>query len=141
MSDDAPAGVVADAGPLIAYMDARDDEHRVARRGLELLIASRSRIVVPLPIVFEVFKWLAYERHREVARAALELLRRGAEIRYPEPLEMDHVTAILHTLPSWRGSMEDALLVVTCQRLRLPIWTINYRDLNAFRGLQFWNPA
>jgi predicted nucleic acid-binding protein len=141
MSTDVPSFLVVDAGPLIAILDGRAKEHRTAVRGLDRLISARTRIIIPLPIVFEVFKWLSNETRREVARAWLGRLHRGAVVRFPEPSDIDRVTSILHMLPSWRGSMEDALLVVICQKERLPLWTYNYRDLAAFKTLEFWTPA
>jgi len=136
-----PPGLVIDAGPLIAILDDREVEHLQSVQGLDLLISARTRIVVPLPIVFEVVKWLTYEKRPEIARAWLGQIQRGAVVLYPGPSEIDEVVAILHMMPYWRGSMEDALLAVTCRRERLPLWTFNYRDLTVFKDLQFWSPG
>jgi predicted nucleic acid-binding protein len=141
MSLSVPPQLVVDAGPLIAILDNREEEHAQATRGLAQLVAARTRVIVPLPIVFEVFKWLSNETRREVARAWLGQIHDGAVIRYPQRSELDRVTAILYMMPFWRGSMEDALLAVTCERERLPLWTFNYRDLAAFKHLQFWTPG
>ncbi|MBA2451076.1 MAG: hypothetical protein H0V51_23945 [Chloroflexi bacterium] len=58
---DRPARVVLDAGPLIALLHSMDSDHEVAVAGFERLARERARLVTPLPIVFEVYKWLLYE--------------------------------------------------------------------------------
>jgi predicted nucleic acid-binding protein len=113
MSIDVPSGLVIDAGPLIAILDDREKEHHHAVHGLDLLIAARTQIVIPLPIVFEVFKWLSNETRREVARAWLGQIQTGAVVRFSERSDIDRVTAILFMMHTWRGSMEDALLVAS----------------------------
>jgi predicted nucleic acid-binding protein len=133
--------IVVDAGPIIGLLTPRDAYHADAVRGFSQLERASVTVVVPLAIVFEVFKWLSNETRREIARAWLGQIQAGAVILYPEPAEIDNVTAILHMMPSWRGSMEDALLVVTWHRQRAPRWTYNYRDLAAFKYLEFWTPA
>jgi predicted nucleic acid-binding protein len=141
MSSDVPPGLVVDAGPIIAIVDNREKEHVTAVRGLDLLISARTRVVVPLPVVFEVFKWLSNNTHRELARMWLGQIQTGAEILFPDPADIDEVTAILFMMHAWRGSMEDALIVVTCKKERLPLWTYNYRDFAAFKDIQFWTPG
>lgn len=140
-SSSTPPSLVVDAGPIIAILDDREKEHVDAVRGLDQLISARTRLIVPLPIVFEVFKWLSNNTRREIARMWLGQIQTGADVRYVEPIDIDRVTAILYMMHTWRGSMEDALLVVTCQRLRAPLWTYNYRDFAAFKSLEFWTPG
>jgi predicted nucleic acid-binding protein len=141
MSAEAPTGLVLDAGPIIAIVDHREKEHATAVRGLDLLISARTRIVVPLPVVFEVFKWLSNNTRRELARAWLAQIQTGAHVLFPDPADIDQVMAMLFMMHSWRGSMEDALLVVTCIKERLPLWTYNYRDFAAFKDIRFWTPG
>ena len=38
-----------------------DSDHEVAVAGFERLAREGARLVTPLPIVFEVYKWLLYE--------------------------------------------------------------------------------
>jgi predicted nucleic acid-binding protein len=50
--------IVIDAGPLIGFFYAKDTHHSVCVAGLTQLAASKTEILAPLPIIFEVYKWL-----------------------------------------------------------------------------------
>jgi predicted nucleic acid-binding protein len=43
-------------------------------------------------------------------------------------------------LEGWNGTLEDAIVANVALRLKVPLWTMNYRDLAAFREIEFWNP-
>jgi predicted nucleic acid-binding protein len=65
------ARVVLDAGPLIALLHGKDPDHPVAVVGFERLTRAHTRLVTPLPVVFEVYKWLVGRGKRtEEARVA-----------------------------------------------------------------------
>jgi predicted nucleic acid-binding protein len=132
---------VLDAGPLIALLYAGDREHSVARAGFGLLAASRARMITPLPIVFEVYKWVLYETNQDRARRALKLMRDSLEVRYPTTQDLEELSELVAGIARWRGTLEDALVALTGLHLRIPIWTFNYRDLAAFPRLTFWTPA
>lgn len=139
-SDERLARVVLDAGPLIALLHRRDPDHAVSVVGFRQLVEARTRLIAPLPIVFEVFKWLLYEGSAEAARMGLQRMRRSLEIVYPGASELDELTTVLAAMPAWQGTLEDALVAVTGLRLDCAVWTMNFRDLSAFRRLQFWAP-
>ncbi len=141
MSVERLARVVLDAGPLIALLHGRDPDHAAAVAGFRQLAQSGTRATTPLPIVFEVYKWLVYEAHPAAARHALQRMRQSLEIVYPGAADLDDVARVTLALPGWRGSLEDALVAVTGLRLGVPVWTLNFRDLAAFRGIQFWAPS
>ena len=130
-----------DAGPLIALLHALDPDHRTALSGFEQLLGSHARLIAPLPIVFEVYKWLLYEAHGSASRHGLQRMRESPEIVYPTSDDVDEVATILAQMPGWNGTLEDALVAVIGMKLGLPVWTLNYRDLSAFRGLAFWSPS
>jgi predicted nucleic acid-binding protein len=130
-----------DAGPLIALSYPADRDHPAARRGFQQLLAWKSRLFVPLPIVFEVTKWLLHQANGGAAQAALGHMRGALEIVFPSEADFDNVTALVTGLgPRWRGSLEDALVAALAIRFDLPVWTLNYRDLGAFPRLRVWNP-
>jgi len=135
-----PGRVVIDAGPLIGLIHGRDPEHATAVAGFEQLAGTRTRLVTPLPIVFEVYKWLAYETTSGVARDGLTWMRRSLDIVYPGVADLEDIAGLINDLPSWKGALEDALVALLGLRLDVPVWTINYRDLAAFRNLHFWTP-
>lgn len=140
-SADPPPRLALDAGPIIALLHARDSAHAAAVAGFAELHAARSWLVTPLPVVFEVYKWLCYEARPDVARLGLAHMRRTLEIVYPASADMEDVSGILAAMPAWAGTLEDALVASVGLRLGIPVWTLSYRDLAAFRNLAFWTPA
>jgi hypothetical protein len=136
-----PKELVLDAGPIIALLHVGDPYHDFASAGFAELARVRTILLVPLPIVFEFYKWLAYEISPRTARAGLARIQRSAEIIYPDDALLRQVISILDSMPSWGGSLEDALVAVTGLRLEVPVWTLNYRDFGAFRSLHFWTPS
>ena len=141
-ANDKPRGVVLDAGPLIALAHRADPDHVSVRVGFEQLLGGQTRLIVPLPIVFEVFKWLLYHAGPASARNALTNMRAAVEIVFPGGQDFDDSTSLIVGLgPDWRGTLEDALVAALAVRLRLPVWTLNYRDFSAFRRLGLWTPT
>jgi predicted nucleic acid-binding protein len=140
-SAEAPPRVVLDAGPLIALLHRADADHATAAAGFRQLAEARTRLITPLPIVFEVYKWLLYESHQGASRLGLQQMRRGLDIVYPAAPELDDVATMLTAMPTWKGTLEDALVAETGLRLDAPVWTLNFRDLAAFRNLRFWTPT
>jgi predicted nucleic acid-binding protein len=138
---DIPREVVLDAGPIIALLHEADHDHDAALRGFRQLGSVRARLVAPLPIVFEVFKWLLSEGGPLVARGGLQRMHAVLEIAYLEPAHLQTIDRILAAMPRWNGTLEDATIAAIAEARGAPVWTLNYRDLRAFQDLQFWNPA
>jgi hypothetical protein len=89
-------------------------------------------------VLFEVYKWLLFEGGPAVARRALARMLEALEV---EPLRADDLEAIrllLAARPEWKGTLEDASVVLLALRLGAPVWTLNYRDLGVFSELSFW---
>ena len=135
-----PAGVVLDAGPLIALVHTADLDHAISVAGFRQLAASGARLIMPLPIVFEVYKWVLYNGGRRAAVRALSTLVGATEILYPTPEEFGGVRELVAALSDWQGTLEDPLVALTALQLRVPVWTLNYRDMSAFPRLSFWTP-
>ena len=121
-------------------LHGRDPDHATAEAGFRQLAGARTRLITPLAIVFEVYKWLVYEAHAGAARFGLQQMRQSLEIVYPGAANLDEVVTVLAAMPAWNGTLEDALVAVTGLRLGAPVWTLNFRDLSAFRNLRFWTP-
>lgn len=138
--DEPPASLVLDAGPLIALFHAQDAEHSTAVQGFNQLEEARARLIAPLPVVFEVYKWLTYRVGTAQARRGLAAMRR-LEITYPGEQDLDDLSVLLSARPTWAGSLEDVLVALAGLKLDVPVWTLNYRDLAAFRNLRFWTPG
>lgn len=131
---------MVDAGPLIALLNADDRDHEMARRGFLQLAAADARLIAPLPIAFEVYKWALYHAGASTARLALARMQAGLDLLYPDAVAFADVATVVEAMPQWSGSLEDALVAVTALHLTAPAWTLNYRDLSAFGRLEFWSP-
>jgi predicted nucleic acid-binding protein len=136
-----PPSVVLDAGPIIGAFNARDRIHDESARGIRALVAARSRIIVPAPVAFEVFKWLAYNVSAASARLALARMRQAYVVVHVDHVMLDELAQMVDAIPRWPGSLEDAVLAFVGGRTNAPVWTFNYRDLRAFPNLQFWTPG
>jgi predicted nucleic acid-binding protein len=101
----------------------------------------RATVVVPVAIVFEVYKWLAYEVSIDAARVGLARMRQSFELPPLDRSEVQELAGLLERMPRWAGSLEDALVAMMGLRTDTPVWTLNYRDLAAFPNLRFWTPA
>lgn len=136
-----PPSLIVDAGPLIALFSAQDRDHTLCRSGFEQLAAQQMPIRIPLPILFEVYKWLLYHATYNQVQIALLTMQESLEV---DPLTLAHLaelTLMVQSLSNWKGSLEDASVILMAQRHQCPIWTLNYRDLGIFKGIEFWNPV
>jgi predicted nucleic acid-binding protein len=131
--------LILDAGPLYALVAPKDVAHEDAKRGFTQLAQENADLIVPLPIVFEVFKLLCYRDSPQVARAVLKQIMKTTIV--PVGLaETEAIAIFLDQVPSWGGSLEDASVILLSQNLKCPVWTLNYRDFSWFQDLQFWTP-
>ena len=143
----APQRLVLDTGPLIALFHAADPDHERAVRGFRALADANSRLIIPLPVLFEAYKSLLYpasrrKKHLEggvgVARRALGRMLEALEL-VPLGLEdLERIQVLLAGRPEWRGTLEDASVVLLALKVGAPVWTLNYRDLGVFKELSFW---
>jgi predicted nucleic acid-binding protein len=132
---------VLDTGPLVALFSERDVDHAAAVRGFEQLHQTRTRLITPLPITLEVFRWFIYRLGARAARDYLTRMRRAVEIEYPTAVDFDEVVALVRSMPTWEGSLEDAMEARMARTLQAPVLTLNYRDFGAFYRFEFWAPA
>jgi predicted nucleic acid-binding protein len=130
--------IVLDAGALIALFYENDRYHLEAELGFRQLFQQKTILWTPLPIVFEVYKWLLNHQRYETACSALALM---LEVLQPVFLDQSDVLTLqkmIQALPGWSGSLEDASVILSAQRHHCPVWTMNYRDFGTIQGLQFW---
>jgi predicted nucleic acid-binding protein len=135
-----PRHIVLDAGPLIALFHLQDPDHDDAVRGFRALADRQAKLVVPAPVIFEVYKWLLYHAEYAVAQLGLREMRESLVVAYIDAGEFEMACQIAGSLRGWTGTLEDAVVALEALRLRMPVWTLNYRDLSAFPRLTFWNP-
>lgn len=132
--------LVLDAGPLIAFFYAKDTDHAVCKAGFEQLLATNTTLVAPIPVVFEVYKWLIQRTTPAVAQATLAIVQKSLKFVPLTQQDFDEIYLMVQALPQWQGSLEDATVILLAQRYKSPVWTLNYRDFGIFKFLEFWNP-
>ncbi len=60
--------IVIDSGPLIATLHRQDRYHQQAIAGFRQLQVEQHVLVLPLPIVFEVYRWLMQQQGPKTAQ-------------------------------------------------------------------------
>ena len=131
--------LILDAGPLIALFSAKDSDHLICRAGFEQLNRTRTALLVPLPMIFEVHKWLLYNQSTIVAQNTLKAMQNSLHAIPIGQSGFERICLMMQGLSQWRGSLEDATVIILAQRYRCPVWTLNYRDFGMFKSLEFWN--
>jgi len=132
--------LVLDAGPLIALFSTKDTDHRICEAGFEQLSQSQTILLTPLPIVFEVYKWLLHRTTPAVAQNTLDVMQKSLHTLVLNQLDFHELYTMVRALPNWQGTLEDATVILLAQRYHCPVWTLNYRDFGIFKSLEFWNP-
>jgi len=132
--------LVIDAGPLIALLYAKDPQHAECTSGFEQLTQAKVRVYIPIPILFEVYKWLLYTTNPTTAQASLNIIVESLHLIPIKEAELLEICFLLTTIPNWQGSLEDATVIWAARKRKCPVWTINYRDFGSFSDLEFWNP-
>ncbi|MEO0949563.1 MAG: PIN domain-containing protein [Cyanobacteria bacterium J06641_5] len=133
--------IVIDAGPLIGLLYAKDRDREQCRRGFAELASSKTAIVTPLPIVYEVYKWLLQRASPDSAQNALQIMQESMHVVPLDRADFERVCELARSLHRWQGSLEDATVAVLGLRYRCPVWTLNFRDFGAIKTLQFWMPT
>ncbi len=134
------SSLILDAGPLIALFSAQDQDHALCRAGFEQLASQNATLRIPMPVLFEVYKWLLYHISYPEAQQALSVMQDSLEIDPITASDFAEITQLVRSLQNWCGSLEDASIVIIAQQHQSPVWTLNYRDLGLFKTLQFWIP-
>lgn len=132
--------LVLDAGPLIAFFNSKDVDHLTCKAGFEQLLGSGTILLTPIPIVFEVYKWFLQKTNPVKAKAVLAAVRKALTIVTLSQLDIEEIYAMVESLPSWTGSLEDATVIWIAQSYHCRVWTLNYRDFGMFKSVEFWNP-
>lgn len=132
--------LVLDAGPLIGLFYLKDTHHHECRAGFQQLANRKTILLCPMPIVFEIYKWLLQRTHAAIAQQALKTIQESLHILLLDQSDLEAFQNLVFGLPNWQGSLEDASVILTALRYRCPVWTFNYRDFSLFNTLEFWTP-
>ena len=132
--------IILDAGPLIGLFYAKDTYHDQCIEGFRQINKNNVVLLAPLPIVFEVYKWLLQRTRPHIAQQALATMNDSFNVLTVDAESFAHIQAFIVQLPQWKGSLEDATVMLTAIQYRCPVWTYNFRDFSLFSNLEFWNP-
>jgi predicted nucleic acid-binding protein len=132
--------LIIDAGPLIGLFYAKDIDHRQCVSGFAQLSQSSTTLIVPTPIVYEVYKWLLHSTNPQTAQRALRLMQESLHFLEINQADFQAICELIQSLSQWQGTLEDLTVVTVALRYRCPVWTLNYRDFSMFNTLEFWNP-
>lgn len=133
--------VVLDAGPVIGFFSEKDTYHQQCTAGFDQLIKARTTLLIPLPIVFEVYKWILQNTYPQAAQKALITMDSYFQVVTLSAQDFHTIKLSLTQMTQWTGSLEDATVVMIAIQYRCPVWTYNFRDFSRFESLDFWNPS
>jgi predicted nucleic acid-binding protein len=132
--------LILDASPLIALFYEKDSYHQSAIKGFTQLNQEKTQLVTPIPIIFEVYKWLLHRGSVTLAQKTLAVMQRSLYSVSLTDEDFVQLQVMIQSLSNWKGSLEDATVILISQKYKAPIWTLNYRDFGRFKNLEFWNP-
>jgi predicted nucleic acid-binding protein len=132
--------LVLDTGPLIALFYTKDINHAACISGFRQLNQSNTTVLIPIPILFEVYKWLLKRVGSEPAQKTLDVIRESMQTVALSQFDFQELHEMIRVLPDWNGSLEDATAILLAKRYQCPIWTLNHQDFERFTGLEFWGP-
>lgn len=132
--------LVLDAGPLIALVSQDDSYHEIAKLGFSRLSNEFGEVITPLPIVFEVYKFVSRHESRQAAQYLLKILQQETVISIINQDDFLTMFELVTRSPDWSGSLEDASVLVVAHHFKSPVWTIDYKDLGFFKNINFWTP-
>lgn len=132
--------LLLDAGPLIGLFYAKDTYHEACVSGFQQLTQQQTILLTPIPIVFEVYKWLLQRNQPAIAQNALQVMQESLHLLPLTEDDFQNLTAFIASLSKWQGSLEDGTVALKALQYRSPVWTYNFRDFGVFKTLTFWNP-
>ncbi|GBF79617.1 type II toxin-antitoxin system VapC family toxin [Aphanothece sacrum] len=133
--------LILDAGPLIALVSKQDNYHQEAKTGFSQLPQEFGEVLTPLPILFEVYKFVSREASVEAAQRLLTILYQETVIVPIEGELFAEVYDLVRQLVNWKGSLEDGTVIILAEKYNAEVWTLDYRDLGYFKQIRFWTPS
>jgi predicted nucleic acid-binding protein len=132
--------LVLDAGPLIALVSRKDNYHSQAKLGFSQISLLFGEVLTPLPILFEVYKFVYRNESPNMAQKLLEIIQEETLIVTISESDFVTISDLILNFSHWQGILEDASVIVISKKYQGQIWTIDYKDLGFFGDLEFWNP-
>ncbi|AFZ53964.1 type II toxin-antitoxin system VapC family toxin [Cyanobacterium aponinum] len=132
--------LVLDAGPLIALVSERDNYHSEAKLGFSQISLLFGEVLTPLPILFEVYKFVSRNESPKIAQKLLSVIQKETVIVTISESDFVSISDLVLNFSHWGGTLEDASVIVIAKKYQGKIWTIDYKDLGFFGDIEFWNP-
>lgn len=133
--------LVLDAGPLIALVSKQDNYHNQAKQGFTEIPLTFGEVLTPLPILFEVYKFVSRNQSAQVAKTLLNIIQAETVITPINNWDFLTIADLVLNNHYWQGTLEDACVIFIAQQYQAQVWTIDYKDLSFFGNVQFWNPS
>ena len=129
-----------DAGPFIGLFYAKDNYHQQCVNGFAQLAKDKTVLLTPIPIIFEVYKWLLQRTTPVIAQRALQTMEDSLYLIEFTKVNLIDIKSFLLQIPQWKVSLDDATVILVALRYQGLVWTYNFRDFSAFKTLNFWTP-
>ena len=133
--------LVLDAGPLIALVSKKDNYHSEAKRGFNQIPVNFGEVLTPLPILFEVYKFVSRNESAQVAQKLLSIIHYDTVIIPISETDFATISDLVLQIANWQGTLEDASVILIAQKYQAQVWTLDYKDLGYFSNVQFWTPS
>lgn len=124
--------LVLDAGPLIALVSERDNYHSEAKLGFSQISLLFGEVLTPLPILFEVYKFVSRNESPKIAQKLLSVIQKETVIVTISESDFVSISDLVLNFSHWGGTLEDASVIVIAKKYQGKIWTIDYKDLGFF---------
>ncbi len=96
--------LVLDAGPLIALVSRQDNYHDEAKRGFNQVPFSFGEVLTPLPILFEVYKFVCRNESTQAARTLLSIIQDETVVIPINYSDFLSITDLVWQNNHWQGS-------------------------------------
>jgi predicted nucleic acid-binding protein len=131
--------LVVDAGPLIAVFHLQDIEHQTCLARFKQILDGQYNLLTTFPVLCEVHKLIQRYASPPMAQAALIELREALEIVPFDGPDVEDAIALVAATSEWKGTLQDASVIVLTRQFGLPVWTLDYRDFSRFPDVKLWN--
>lgn len=107
--------LVLDAGPLIALVSEKDHYHSEAKRGFSQIHHNFGEVLTPLPILFEVYKFVSRNESIRLARKLLSIIQNDTIVIPISTTDFTPISDLVLQITDWQGTLEDASVIVIAQ--------------------------
>jgi len=131
--------LVVDAGPLVAIFHQQDTQHHYCVDRLKFLIGEQYSLITTFSVFCEVHKLIQRYTNPSFAQKALFELGEALDICHLDEGGIQDAITLVVATAQWKGTLQDASIVVISRLLKANVWTLDYRDFGRFQDLNLWN--